>query len=189
VKIALFVEGPSDKETIPILIRKIFEQNIGIITRVARNRGDLLNTRKVLAHIHGILRRNQADFKVIVCVDSHCTPKAETEKEAVEAEKSIRSEVSVPVHYAPVIHALEGWLMSDHDAIRRCVGANARVSVGQSDITNCRPKEIMKAIFRRNGRDFLPRRDCPKIARETDIERLTRLNESFREFRERVEDP
>jgi hypothetical protein len=190
MKIALFVEGPSDKETISILLRKILGDNISIIPKVFRGRGSLLDEREVSARIIYTLHQHSDISKIIVCVDSECTPAEETKAKVETVANLVRSKIPTeyPLHYIPVIHALEGWLLSDRDTVKKCLGHRAKIDIPVSAFSECRPKEVMKDVFKKANKDFLPLRDCPTIADQIDIKKLE-LNESFAYFQEKVKDP
>lgn len=191
MKIALFVEGQSDKKTISILIRNILEEQIGVITRV-KKRWDLLNEQKVYSYItNDIIQKHPDVSKIIVCVDSECASEDETERVMKMVENSIRAKIprKYPIHYIGVIHALEGWLLVDPDSIREYLGARVRVNIPSSATLDCKLKEVMRDIFRKAGKGFRPTHDCPRIAEGIDIDKMVRNNESFARFREKVKDP
>lgn len=190
MKIALLVEGPSDEKTLRILVQKILGEPISIVTRVMKGRGNLLNERKVITVIlNNILPDHPEVSKIIVCVDSECTPEDEARKEAEVIEKIVNSGMKYPVHYISVIHAIEGWLLADAEAIQEYLGQRADVKISPSDTQDCNPKRIMKNVFRKNGKQFLPTRDNPQIAEEINIDKIVRNNESFALFHKKVKDP
>lgn len=55
MSIALFVEGKSDKDAIPELVRRFLGASPGIICRVIR-RGDMFNSAKIKAHLEPLLK-------------------------------------------------------------------------------------------------------------------------------------
>lgn len=190
MKIALLVEGPSDEQTLKILIRKILGEQVSIVTRVMRGRGNLLNERKVRAVIlNNILPDHPEVAKIIVCVDSECTPEDEARKEAEEIEKIVNSGMKHPIYYVCVIHALEGWLLGDLDGIKIYLGQRANMKISPSATRDCNPKEIMKDIFRQNERQFLPTLDNPRIAERINIDKIATNNKSFLRFQDKVKDP
>lgn len=190
MKIALLVEGPSDEKTLRILVHKISGEQVGIVTRVMRGRGNLLNERKVKAVIsNDILLGHPEVSKIIICVDSECTPENEAKKEVEKIEKNVKSGVKYPLYYVTLIHALEGWLLADPDTIGIYLGQKANVKISPSDTLDCNPKEVMKDIFRRNERQFLPTRDNPGIAERINIDKIATNNKSFLRFQDKVKDP
>jgi len=191
MKVALLVEGPSDERTLKILSKKIMGEQTGIETRILRGRGNLLNERKVYSHIVNIIQNHPDVSKIIICIDSECTPKDETEREMKDVENSLRAKIqqNYTIYYIGVIHALEGWLLTDRDNLRKYLGPRARGKILPSAALNCKPKEFMKNIFKRNGKNFLPTLHNPRIAEQIDIDKTAKNNESFKFFRDKVKDP
>jgi hypothetical protein len=188
VKIALLVEGPSDEKTLRILVQKISGKQVSIVTRVLRGRGNILNERKVRAIINNIIANHPEVSKTIACVDSECTPENEARKEAEEIEKIVNSGMKHPIYYVTLIHALEGWLLADPDTIGIYLGQKANVKISPSDTLDCNPKEVMKDIFRRSERQFLPTLDNPRIAERINIDKIATNNKSFLRFQDKVKD-
>lgn len=189
IKISLFVEGPSDEVTLRVLIRRILGRQVPVIPRVKR-RGDLLKKEKIYSHItKDILPKYPDISKIIICVDSECTPETEAKANIRKLEDSFKSKVNCPLYCITVIHALEGWLLADPDTIREYLGSRARVDISPSKALSCKPKEVMKRVFRQNGREFLSKRDSPRIAERVDIDKIVKNNKSFECFRDRVKDP
>lgn len=189
IKISLFVEGPSDEVTLRVLVRRILGRQIDIISRVKR-RGDLLNEGKIYSHItKDILLKHPDISKIIICVDSECTPETEAKANVRKLESSFKSKVDCPLYCITVIHALEGWLLADPDSIGKYLGPRARVNISPSKALECKPKELMKRVFRQNGREFLPKRDNSQIAKRIDIDKIVKNNKSFEYFRDRIKDP
>ncbi len=80
MSIGLFVEGKSDKDTIPRLIRRFLDAPPKIITRTI-HRGEMFKSEKVKPYLEALLKQHQDVEKVIVCVDSECTDPAEIQRE------------------------------------------------------------------------------------------------------------
>lgn len=189
MKIGLLVEGESDKNTFRILIPRVLGRQVSIVTRVLRGRGNLLNERKVRAIADEIAISHPEVSKILVCIDSECTPEDETQKEVRKAEKIVKSGVKHPIYYITVLHALEGWLLADPEGIKGYLGQRADVKISPSATLDCNPKKIMKNIFRQNQRQFLPTRDNPRIAERVNIDGIGISNRSFARFQNRVKDP
>jgi predicted house-cleaning noncanonical NTP pyrophosphatase (MazG superfamily) len=189
VKIALLVEGPSDEQTLKILIHKILGKQVSIESRVLKGRGNILNEKKVRAIINNVISNHPKVSKTIVCVDSECTPEEEARKEAEEIEKIVNSGMQHPIYYVCVIHALEGWLLADAEAIQECLGQRVDVKIAPSATYDCKPKETMKAIFKRNGKEYIHTRNNPQIAEKINIDKIIANNKSFLRFRDKVKDP
>jgi hypothetical protein len=189
MKIALLVEGPSDEKTLKNIVPKILGESTSIVTRVLRGRCNLLNERKIRAVIlNDILSTHPDVSKIIICVDFECTPEKEAKEEAERTEKYVRSGIHHPLYYIPVIHALEGWLLADPEKIKMYLGTHSSVKIPPSATLDCKPKEVMKDIFRQNGREFVPPRDNPRIAEKIDIDKMAANNRSFQCFKNRLEE-
>ena len=65
----------------------------------------------------------------------------------------------------------------------------SRVDISPSKALDCKPKKIMKKVFRQNGKGFLNTRDNPRIAKRIDIDKIVKNNKSFEHFRDRIKDP
>lgn len=191
MKIALFVEGQSDKETLTILVKKILGEHASVIPRVFRGKENLLNEQKVHSSITYLVQEHPDVSKIIVCVDSECTPEDQTERVIRKVEKSIKSKIQQRhlVYYVGIIHALEGWLLADSDAVTERLGPKIKVNIPPQTTLDCKPKEVIKDIFRKVGKEFVALQDNPRIAEKIDIDKMANQNESFARFRERVKDP
>jgi len=91
------------------------------------------------------------------------------------------------MHYVVVGHALEGWLLADVEAVRRYL--KGVVPVTPSATLDCKPKEVMRGLFRKAGRNFLSDRDGPKMAEMMDLDKASKRNKSLATFREILRDP
>jgi len=92
MRIALFVEGRSDRDSLSILARRV-SPNLGLETRVLP-RGDLLNATKVSAFINQDIGTGGSGIsRVLVCVDSECTPEQELLNIVTPIEKEIKRRV------------------------------------------------------------------------------------------------
>ncbi|MFQ6057731.1 MAG: DUF4276 family protein [Anaerolineae bacterium] len=186
---ALFVEGKSDKDAIPELVRRFLSASPGIICRIVR-RGDMFNSAKIKAHLGPLLKGHPDVSKVIVCVDSECTDPAEIREEASRIEQEL-NRMSLPVvpRYVVVVHALEGWLAADSEALEKVLGKGIRVRIEQSLEKVCKPAELLEDIFARHGKNFRKTVHDPLIAEHADPKKIARQSSSFQQFLEIVEDP
>ncbi len=192
MSIGLFVEGKSDRDALTTLMRKILEakkQPQGIISREVP-RGDMLSATKMAAYFIPLFAQHNDMRKVIVCLDCECTDPAEIRGSMVDTERRLAAKFpSVPVRYIIVVHALEGWLASDENALRRVIGKNASLTVPPSMETICRPAEWLDDVFTKNGKKFLKTQHDPEIAKNMDYSRIAQRSPSFSEFHHAVEDP
>jgi hypothetical protein len=185
MSIGLFVEGKSDKEAISALVRKLLDIPSKIITRTI-HRGEMFKPEKVKPYAEALLKQHQDVEKVIVCVDSECTDPEEIWKEVSKAERKL-NEVGLPVRYALVIHALEGWLAADSKALGQVLGRQVHIEGNLEEV--CKPAELLRGIFAQHGKSFQKTRHDPQIARHADPEEIARHSPSFRRFCQLVKDP
>lgn len=88
-----------------------------------------------------------------------------------------------------VTYATEGWLLADPDAIMQYLGSRSPVAISPSATLDCRPKDVMKGLFRKADRQFVEMKDNPQIAHHVQIEKILKSNRSFAIFYEKVNDP
>jgi len=188
MSIALFVEGKSDKDTIPELIRKLLGTSPRIIPRTI-HRGEMFKSEKVKPYVEALLKQHQDVTKVIVCVDSECTDPEEIQREVSKVEREL-SKMGLPVvpRYAVVVHALEGWLAADSEALRQVLGRGAEVRIEQNLEEICRPAELLEDIFAQHGKNFLKFRDDPLLAEHVNPEEIAKRCSSFQRFCQLVKD-
>lgn len=188
MSIGLFVEGKSDKDTIPKLIRKLFDTPPKIIPRTI-HRGEMFKSEKVRPYLEALLKQHQDVEKVIVCVDSECTDPAEIQREVSKVEREL-SEMDLPVvpQYAVIVHALEGWLAADSGALRQILGRGAEVRIEQNLEEICRPAELLEGIFAQHGKNFLKFRDDPRLAEHVNPKEIAKHSYSFHRFCQLVRD-
>jgi len=180
--LALFVEGPSDKDSIPILIRKVSKSPVKIVPRIVR---DMFNYNKIERHIQFLLRQHSDVKKILVCKDTECSDPKKIEKMAKSMEKKLKKYPKVK--YVLVVHALESWL-SEREGLRKLLGEKAKIKLPYNLEKVCKPSEILKEVFRRNGRSFLKTRDAPALAKVIEVNNMKRQNKSFHTFCRTVQD-
>ena len=186
MSIVLFVEGKSDKDTIPKLIRKFLDTPPKIIARTI-HRGEMFKSEKVKPYLEALLKQHQDVEKVIVCVDSECTDPAEIWEEVSKVEREL-NEMGLPVRYAVIVHALEGWLAADSKALEQVLGRGAEVRIEQNLEEICKPAELLEDIFARHGKDFQKTRHGPRIADRVDHREIAKRSSSFRRFCQLLKD-
>lgn len=185
MKIGFLVEGPTERKVIPILVRKIIanqKRKPQFIPPRVVPQGDLMNARKIQAYIEKDLYHDHPDLsKVIICRDSECTDPKLIKRDFQSVQQELkRLGVKIPVAYCVVVHALEGWLMADTQAISQFVGrANLKIPKPESI---CKPKDELKRIFGRINHSYNPSRDNSRIAELVDVNRIADNNKSFAHF-------
>ena len=185
MSLGLLVEGKSDKDAIPKLIRKFLDPSPRIIPRTI-HRGEMFNSKKVRPHLEALLKQHQDVEKIIICVDSECTDPEEIREEVSKVERELEG-TDLVVKYAVVVHALEGWLATDSRALGRVLGRQVSMERNLEDV--CKPDEFLAGLFSRYGKDFQKTRHDPLIAGYADPKRMARLSPSFQRFCETLGDP
>ena len=145
--LAIFVEGQSDKLSIPILLRKLRKTKIHI-RRVPA--GDMLDIEEITHHIQAL-----SPHKIqmaIIFRDSECTDPEDwiTRSKVIETEFE-QLGLKPPVRYVIVDHSLEGWLACDKAALRAVLGPDAKIPNRINPAYSCRPAEDMKKLFQHNN--------------------------------------
>jgi len=168
--VGLIVEGKSDREALPLLVRRATgDERLRIVPRVAR-RGDMFNARKVATLACEMKRTNQGLEKILVCVDCEDAPSTAVNKQGTTVRREIQA-LAPPIspQYVVVVHALESWTGANPEALR--------------------PKERLRSLFRRHCREFDVMRDNRALASRASIEAIKSRNRSFAGFHQVVVDP
>ena len=187
MSLGLYVEGRSDKDTIPILIRKL-GYRLRIVTKSV-NQSELMIGDKMARHLSELLRVHNDVELVVICVDSERVDPSVTKQRSLPVERRLNREFSVPVRYAVVDHALEGWLACDEEAIQSVLGPRARVNIRGNPEDHPTPADLLDQVFRDNRRRFRKTRHDPDIAEHASPERIAAKSPTFRSFAEIVGHP
>ena len=187
MSLGLIVEGQSDRNTIPILARRL-GYSAGIRSRIV-SRGDMLASGTISRYLTKFLRESRDVTQVIICLD------AERENPNIVLESTRRTErrlnetLPIPVSHAVVDHALEGWLACDEEAIQSVLGPRALVNIQGNPEDHPTPVDILQRVYRQNRRNFRKTRDNPKIAQFVTPERIAARSPTFRRFAEMLGHP
>jgi len=74
-------------------------------------------------------------------------------------------------------------MVTDEEALRKQFRKpNVRPRSNPEEID--KPKEVLKDVYRRNGKKYIARRELPKIIEHIDLDILRQKCPSFREFEE-----
>lgn len=141
----------------------------------------MFKAEKVRPYLEALLKQHQDVEKIIVCVDSECTDPEEIWEEVLKVEREL-IETGLPVRYAVVVHALEGWLAADSKALEQVLGRGAEVHLEQNLEEICKPAELLENIFARHRKNFQKTRHDPQIAEHADPEEIAKRSASFRRF-------
>ncbi len=179
--LGLIVEGQSDRDTIPILARRL-GYDARIRPRVV-SRGDMLAQRAISRYLTKFLREFRDVTLVILCLDAERENPAQVLARTRQIERRMNETLSVPVRYAIVDHTLEGWLACDEDALRSVLGGGrARINIQGNPDRHPNPASILSNVFRQNGRDFRKIRDNRKIAQAITPQNIADKSPTFQRF-------
>jgi len=187
--ILLLVEGYSDRRALPILAGKIAPGS-ALPKALRVPRGDLFSPDNLQPHIRYACQQSPELSKVLICVDSECTPIDETRSQIAPFQAELqRAFPRLTIRYVVVSHALEGWLLADRAALRELLGKNVRLRRYGNPEDLCRPAEILAGIFSSNNRDYIKTRDAIRLAEQADVRRISRQCHTFQDFQQAVRDP
>ena len=190
MRIAIFVDGKSDKPTLDILAEKVLGNRSPKPGReiLLLPRGDFFSAPKVSAQLK-FLHQTRPDIgKVILCLDCECTPAEDIQSQLTKVQEEVRRDhPSLSPTIVLKVHALEGWLASDRKAVQKVLGAKPKAYPKPEN--ECKPKALLARVFKKANKEFDYMRDDPRLAQEVDIESLCQSSPSFCEFRKAIEDP
>ena len=176
MSLAIFVEGRSDKLSIPTLLRKLTPAKI--LTPHIVSAGDMLDIEEMSRHVQ-FLHQHRIKM-VIIFRDSECTsPDYWIAKTTILEQEFAKRGHKLPVRYVIVGHSLEGWLACDGEALQAVLGMHVRPTDAVRIARACRPAEAMKQFFRRNGKSFNKIIHNPKIADNVKLDVLVEKSPTF----------
>lgn len=187
VRLGFFVEGLSDKRVIGALARKVLSKSTALDFRELDN--GVRSFDAIKRHAQALLKLHQDVSKVIVCADMHSDQVKK--REIQNTENSLRrATLPIPVRYVKVLHAIEGWLLADPNALKQTLGPDASLGNIPSDLESyCDQVRILEEIFGRNGRHYKKVRWAPAIAEHVDVNLIKTRMSSFRAFLDALTDP
>ena len=190
MRIAIFVDGKSDKPTLDILAEKVLGNRSPKPGRefLLLPRGDFFSAPKVSAQLKFLHQTHPDIGKVILCLDCECTPAEDIQPQLTKVQEEVRhNHPSLNPTVVLKVHALEGWLASDRKAVQEVLGAKP-ITYPKPE-NECKAKKLLERVFKKANKEFDYMRDDPRLAQEIDIESLCRSSPSFCEFRKAIEDP
>ena len=183
LSLGLLVEGQSDRDTIPILARRL-GYSARIRSRIV-SRGQMLAPNAISRYLTKFLRESRDVTQVIICLDAERENPDRVLASTRPIERRLNETLRVQVNYTVVDHALEGWLACDEEALRAVLGGpRARINIRGDPENHPRPSELLEQVFRQNGRKFRKTRDNPRIAENTNPEHIAARSLTFRRFAE-----
>lgn len=162
----LIVEGKHDLIAYDRLLRKM-----GYIPKVRQTRGNGNLINKIHAWVEFLRQYNCA--KIIALKDLNFKNKKELEKECSHFPND------VPLSVA--IKSLEAWMVADENALRKQF-RNPRVKPIPNPEQLDKPYEILRNIYRENGKKYIAIKELPKIIDEIDLDVLRSKCPSFIDF-------
>jgi len=178
VSLGIFVEGESDRQTIPILIKKLGYSS-AIKSRVV-TQGTMLDASKMLRHVEPLLAGQSRISRIIVFRDSEGVDPKATLRRTKPVSKALSAACSVPVSYVVVDHSLEGWLACDIDALKAVLGGDAKLRIEGNPEDNLTPAKLMARIFKKNGQTYKKTVHAAKIAEAVTPRNISEKSPTFR---------
>ena len=187
MSLGLLVEGQSDRDTIPILARRL-GYGARIRSRIV-SRGQMLASNAISRYLTKFLRESSDVTQVVICLDAERENPALVLASTRPIERRLNEMLTVRVRYAVVDHALEGWIACDEEAVQSVLGPRARVNIRSNPEDHPTPADLLERVFRENGRQFRKMRDNPRIAEHVAPERIAARSPTFRRFAEMLGHP
>ena len=182
LSLGLLVEGQSDRDTIPILARRLGYSR-RIRSRVV-SRGEMIAPDSISRYLTKFLRETRAVTQIIICIDAERENPDLMLASTRPTQRHLNELLPVQVNYSVVDHTLEGWLACDEEAIQSVLGPRARVNIRGNPEEHPNPADLLKQVFRDNGRQFQKTRHDPLIAQHASSERIAARSPTFRRFSE-----
>lgn len=180
--------GPSDKQVIPCLIRKLGYTG-AIHVRIIQQ-GELYNANVMIRQLDALLNTQPRISKIIVFSDSECTDIEVSRMSAERTERALTNTISRPiVKYVIVDHSLEGWLLHDLDAVRSVLGTSSTISLHINPEDDCRPAITIRNLFHKHRKSFRKTIDNLKIAERVDVRILQARSNTFAYLAEVIRSP
>ena len=187
MSLGLFVEGQSDRDTIPILARRL-GYDARIRARIV-SRGQMLASNAISRYPTKFLRESRDVTRVVVCIDAERENPAVVFASTRPIERRLNETLRIQVNYSVVDHALEGWLACDEQAVRAILSPRARIDIRGNPEEHPTPADILHRVFRDNRREFNKMRDNRRIAENASVERIAARSPTFRRFAEMLGHP
>lgn len=181
--VLLLVEGKSDRDTLPILARKLLTTNVSV-RALSVGQGDLLSADKITVHIRFAVARQRDIETVLLCIDSECTEILKTRRRIEAVAQAVSNQITgLTVRASVVDHSLEGWLLNDRRAVAQFLGTSPGALRYSNPENTSRPAVAMRRLFSKHGRDFVKTGDLPRLAGTVDPARIEAGSPTFKEFR------
>lgn len=186
------VDKRSGKEAIHKLAQKVLEAS-NIRQRVHMRfapQGDMFIPEKMRAHFIFLLKQHRDLSKIIACVDSECTDPGQIQPRVDQVQRKLTEfKLGPPIRYVVVVHAVEGWLAADAEAVGQVLRMDVSTHIPANLEHVCKPADLLAEIFEKCGRDFRKTLHDPEIAEHSDPEKIAHRNSSFQHFQNALLDP
>ena len=179
VSLGILVEGPSDKQTIPILIKKL-GYKARIHARVV-GQGAMLNLDKISKHIAALMTIHRQLRSILIFIDSEGVDSSETLRRTDPVTARLNQVAGrIPVKFIVVDHFLEGWLACDVAAVEGVLGRNAQIRIRGNTENHLRPATTSDRVFQDNGQTFKKTVDNQRIAKRVIPANILEESPTFR---------
>ena len=189
MSLGIFVEGPSDRQTLPSLLHKLGQRRIEV--RLVKS-GKMLNADAMEPHIRALIGTQRGLRRILIFRDSECTGPEETIALAREPEAELNSRIGrPPISYVIVDHSIEGWLACDKSAVFELVGGTRKHSLLNNPEADCRPAQLLTKFFDANHvrGGFKKTTHNPKIAEQVNTTTIALKSPTFRQLTELLRSP
>jgi hypothetical protein len=189
MRIGLIVEGPSDKEALPTLIRRLRADIEWILPIDCGGVGKGKLKSKFVGFLKGFQWHQGPIDKALVVRDSDCRDAGELDSELEGILLSSGFKPSFPVHFFAIKCELETWLVADEQAVTRVATRRGKSKHAQQVKVNlethANPHDLLLRLLSSVG---LPADDqvFKEIAEETDLKVLAIRCPYFTQFAARV---
>ncbi|MCH8089411.1 MAG: DUF4276 family protein [Chloroflexi bacterium] len=177
MSLAVFVEGPSDRNPIRTLLEKLGQvvRHVGVVRQ-----GRMLNVDAMASQIEIVAHARRRLSRVLIFRDSEGIDPEETYQRSRGPERELNQLFTrFPINYIIVDHSIEGWLAWDVDAVRRVVGGGKYLSLIRNLEANPHPANLLGRVFRANGPDFDKSTHNQVLAELADIRLIARNSPTF----------
>lgn len=178
MSLGIFVVGRSDKDVIPILLRKLGQT---VTARRVVPQGDMLNADTMETHIRLLKATRRGLTRILILMDSEGVDPEVTRQRTQPPQGELNRRIKRPqVDYVVVDHSLEGWLACDSAVLLGVLGSKARIpKQAYSEVNNPQPVRWLERVFERNGRDFRKTTHDVQLAERADVNVICQRSPTF----------